>query len=282
VVSPVMLIAGAGRREARPASVRWTRARLCFRLFSQLGSARAARHGRGGVSPSRVIAAVCRASPGKAKAAADRVPSPDYIARCRRHLNREVDSCARAGHPAVCHWLSHSFSRTPSPLAQGRLPTGSARWPASSFDVIRCPHPSVSLSWHPHGSRQTLLGAGAQRDRGALGWRSLSDGRTVIERQRSLPTYPAHSGSLDPGVPGRKPTCHDVAPMMVADLTAGSSLFPTQPPAPSAAPSTIVRCASTSPRCCARPAPTSRRRGRDAHDGGPAPTFARLGQLRAG
>src|SRR5580698_7133657 len=87
LLSPVMLIGQApGVREGalgRPFA--WTAGKTLFTWFAQLGLPEADFRER------VYMAAVCRCFPGKAKSGGgDRVPSPEEIERCSRHLRREV------------------------------------------------------------------------------------------------------------------------------------------------------------------------------------------------
>src|SRR4051812_21308869 len=87
VVSPVMLIGQAPGVREGPAGkpFAWTAGKTMFGWFAGLGLSEAAFRER------VYMAAVCRCFPGKAaKGGGDRVPSADEVARCGRHLAREV------------------------------------------------------------------------------------------------------------------------------------------------------------------------------------------------
>ena len=86
VLSPVMLIGQAPGAHEGPAGkpFAWTAGKTMFRWFGELGVDEAAFRER------VYMAAVCRCFPGKAAKGGDRVPAPDEIERCSRHLAAEV------------------------------------------------------------------------------------------------------------------------------------------------------------------------------------------------
>ena len=86
VVSPVLLIGQAPGVREGPAGkpFAWTAGKTMFGWFASLGLTEEQFRDR------VYMAAVCRCFPGKAKGGGDRVPSPDEIARCSRHLTRDT------------------------------------------------------------------------------------------------------------------------------------------------------------------------------------------------
>src|SRR5512132_2039954 len=87
VMSPVMLIGQAPGVKEGPAGkpFAWTAGKTMFGWFASLGMTEEAFRER------VYMAAVCRCFPGKAtRGGGDRVPSTEEIARCSRHLVREV------------------------------------------------------------------------------------------------------------------------------------------------------------------------------------------------
>jgi uracil-DNA glycosylase len=98
---------------------------------------------------SRVyMSAVARCFPGKAKGGGDRKPDPDEIARCRTHLEREVEILSPklilpVGTLAIEQVLGHK-----GPLAQVVGVKLRARYHGALADIICLPHPSGASSWH--------------------------------------------------------------------------------------------------------------------------------------
>jgi uracil-DNA glycosylase len=156
VLSPVMLIGQApGDREGpagRPFA--WTAGKTMFGWFAGLGLDEAAFR-------SRVyMAAVCRCFPGKNPKGGDRVPAPDEIARCSRHLAAEVAILRPrlvipVGKLAIAQILPDAEQLADVVGAQHR-----ARFHDVEVDVIPLPHPSGASTWHRMEPGKTLLGRG--------------------------------------------------------------------------------------------------------------------------
>jgi uracil-DNA glycosylase len=94
------------------------------------------------------MSAVARCFPGKAKGGGDRKPDPDEIARCRTHLEREVEILSPklilpVGTLAIEQVLGHK-----GPLAQVVGVKLRARYHGALADIICLPHPSGASSWH--------------------------------------------------------------------------------------------------------------------------------------
>lgn len=169
VMSPVMLIGQAPGVREGPAGkpFAWTAGKTMFGWFSSLGlSEEAFRH--------RVyMAAVCRCFPGKAKGGGDRVPSPDEVARCRRHLAREVELLRPR---LVIPVGKLAISQLVPDVDQLAAIVGERRrgeLAGVGFDIIALPHPSGASTWHRMEPGKTLLA----RALGEIGrheaWKSL-------------------------------------------------------------------------------------------------------------
>jgi uracil-DNA glycosylase len=171
VASPVMLIGQAPGVREGPAGkpFAWTAGKTMFGWFAQLGMDEEAFRQR------VYMAAVCRCFPGKAKGGGDRVPSPDEIARCRRHLTREVELLRpRLVIPVGKLAIAQLFPDTES-LVQvvGRPRRGALA--GIEFDVIALPHPSGASTWHRMEPGKTLLAQALTEIAAHAAWRSLLD-----------------------------------------------------------------------------------------------------------
>jgi uracil-DNA glycosylase len=169
VVSPVMLIGQAPGVREGPAGkpFAWTAGKTMFGWFASLGMTEDEFRER------VFMAAVCRCFPGKAKGGGDRVPSADEIARCSRHLTREVELLRPrlvipVGKLAIAQILpdTNQLADVVGAPRRGELA-------GVAFDVIALPHPSGASTWHRMEPGKTLL----SRALGAIGrheaWRSL-------------------------------------------------------------------------------------------------------------
>ena len=172
VVSRVLLVGQApGPKEpaiGRPFA--WTAGKMLFKWTSQIGLDEEAFRAR------VYMAAVCRCFPGKAKGGGDRVPSPDEIARCRRHLTREVELLRpRLVIPVGKLAIAQLFPDAES-LAEvvGRPRRGALA--GVEFDVIALPHPSGASTWHRMEPGKTLLAQALTEIAAHAAWRSLLDG----------------------------------------------------------------------------------------------------------
>lgn len=156
VLSPVMLIGQAPGDKEGPAGrpFAWTAGKTLFRWFADLGLDEAAFRSR------IYMAAVCRCFPGKAAKGGDRVPAPDEIERCGRHLAAEVAILRPAlvipvGKLAIAQILPDADQ-----LADvvGRIHR--ARFHGVDLDVAPLPHPSGASTWHRMEPGKTLLARG--------------------------------------------------------------------------------------------------------------------------
>ncbi|MBI1842774.1 MAG: uracil-DNA glycosylase family protein [Verrucomicrobia bacterium] len=153
VVSRVILVGQApGDKEpklGRPFA--WTAGKTLFRWFDQaLGWSETE-------TRSRIyFAAVCRCFPGKKAAGGDRVPDPDEVENCSRHLGREIEILRPGlvipiGKLAISQFLP--ATRLDECIGKGF----SSSRAGVEFDVIPLPHPSGASPWHRMEPGKTLL-----------------------------------------------------------------------------------------------------------------------------
>jgi len=166
VMSPVMLIGQAPGVREGPAGkpFAWTAGKTLFAWFGELGLDEESFR-------SRVyMAAVCRCFPGKATGGGDRVPSPDEVARCSRHLHAEVNILRPrlvipVGKLAIAQlYLGARSESGPLHLRPdvaklidviGEQRRGEIA--GHACDVIALPHPSGASTWHRSEPGKTLL-----------------------------------------------------------------------------------------------------------------------------
>ena len=93
------------------------------------------------------IAAVIRCFPGKdAKSGGDRVPSPEEIARCGEHLDREI-ALLKPKLVIAVGTLASAALLGISQLKDAVGPLHRAKRNGRAFDVIVLPHPSGRSTW---------------------------------------------------------------------------------------------------------------------------------------
>jgi uracil-DNA glycosylase len=187
VVSPVMLIGQApGVREGpagRPFA--WTAGKTMFGWFASLGLDEA------GFRERVYMAAVCRCFPGKAKGGGgDRVPSANEVARCSRHLERELALLQPrlvipVGKLAIGQ-LVPDADQLAGIVGQPRR----GERAGVAFDIIALPHPSGASTWHRMEPGKTLLTRALAEIGRHEAWRSLleapglaSAARPAIQRR---------------------------------------------------------------------------------------------------
>lgn len=187
VVSPVMLIGQAPGVREGPAGkpFAWTAGKTLFRWFAPLGlNEDQFRH--------RVyMAAVCRCFPGKAKGGGDKVPAPDEIARCRRHLETEIRLLKPrlvipVGKLAI-EQLCADFTKLTEVIGIRR----SAAMAGHTFDVIALPHPSGASTWHRREPGKELLACALSLIADHPAWQAIVSGRKADShdaRGESAPT----------------------------------------------------------------------------------------------
>ena len=153
VMSPVMLVGQAPGTKEGPAGkpFAWTAGKTMFQWFSEIGL------GEEQFRARVYMAAVCRCFPGKAPGGGDRVPSPDEVERCSRHLRAEVKLLEpRLVIPVGKLAIEQLFPEVDK-LAEiiGTVRRGELA--SRSFDVIALPHPSGASTWHRTEPGKTLL-----------------------------------------------------------------------------------------------------------------------------
>jgi uracil-DNA glycosylase len=172
VESPVMLIGQAPGVREGPAGkpFAWTAGKTMFGWFAGLGLTEEAFRER------VYMAAVCRCFPGKAaKGGGDRVPSAVEVARCSRHLAREVELLRPelvipVGKLAIAQLFPEAAQLTE---VVGKPRRGELAGVA--FDVIALPHPSGASTWHRMEPGKTLLAQALRHIGKHEAWRSLVD-----------------------------------------------------------------------------------------------------------
>lgn len=170
VMSPVMLIGQAPGVREGPAGkpFAWTAGKTLFGWFAELGLDEESFR-------SRVyMAAVCRCFPGKATSGGgDRVPAPDEVQRCSKHLHAEVKLLAPAlvipvGKLAIAQ-LFPAVDKLTEVIGETRRGELAGR----AFDVIALPHPSGASTWHRTEPGKTLLARALAKIGKHAAWRSL-------------------------------------------------------------------------------------------------------------
>ena len=174
VLSPVMLIGQApGIKEGpmgRPFA--WTAGKTLFNWFGSLGMSEAEFRNR------VYMAAVCRCFPGKAEAGGDRVPAPDEIARCSRHLVAEArilrpQLVIPVGKLAIAQLIE--FDKLTEVVGTKRR----AALDGVEFDMIALPHPSGASTWHRTEPGKSLLAEALAMIAGHPAWRSIMPDQRV-------------------------------------------------------------------------------------------------------
>jgi uracil-DNA glycosylase len=154
VLSPVMLIGQAPGTREGPAGkpFAWTAGKTMFGWFETLGVDEE-------TFRSRVyMAAVCRCFPGKdPKGSGDRVPAPDEIAHCSKHLASEVrllrpHLVVPVGKLAIAQVLPEAGQLVDVVGKKHRV-----TFHGVELDVVPLPHPSGASTWHRTEPGKTLL-----------------------------------------------------------------------------------------------------------------------------
>ena len=169
VLSPVMLIGQAPGDKEGPAGrpFAWTAGKTMFGWFAGLGL------DEGAFRRLVYMAAVCRCFPGKNPKGGDRVPAPDEIERCGRHLATELELLRPrlvlpVGKLAIAQVLPEAQQLADVVGAQHR-----ARYHGVDVDVIPLPHPSGASTWHRTEPGKTLLAQGLALVKRHPAWREL-------------------------------------------------------------------------------------------------------------
>jgi uracil-DNA glycosylase len=170
VLSPVMLIGQAPGTREGPAGkpFAWTAGKTMFGWFESLGMDEESFR-------SRVyMAAVCRCFPGKdPKGSGDRVPGPEEIAHCGKHLAAEVKVLQPrlvipVGKLAIAQMLPEAKQLVDVIGKKHRV-----TFHGVELDVVPLPHPSGASTWHRTEPGKTLL-ARALKTLGAHeAWKSI-------------------------------------------------------------------------------------------------------------
>jgi uracil-DNA glycosylase len=170
VVSPVMLIGQAPGVKEGPAGkpFAWTAGKTLFGWFASLGV------GEDDFRARVYMAAVCRCFPGKGKGGGDRVPSPDEIAKCSRHLAAEIKILKPrlvipVGKLAIAQ-LYPDVDKLTDVIGHARR----GALAGHEFDVIALPHPSGASTWHRTEPGKTLLADALKLLGRHEAWRSLA------------------------------------------------------------------------------------------------------------
>jgi uracil-DNA glycosylase len=170
VASKVILVGQApGDKEpklGRPFA--WTAGKTLFKWF----------HGALGWTEEDVrdrvyFAAVCRCFPGKAEKGGDRVPSPEEIEKCSRHIAAEVkilkpDLVIPVGKLAIAQ-LYPDLDKLTEIIGEQRRGTVAGH----TCDVIALPHPSGASTWHRTEPGKTLLAQALAKIARHPAWKSL-------------------------------------------------------------------------------------------------------------
>jgi uracil-DNA glycosylase len=176
LMSPVMLIGQAPGTHEGPAGkpFAWTAGKTLFAWFSQIGLSEDAFRAR------IYMAAVCRCFPGKAPGGGDRVPSPDEIERCSRHLHTELALLRpRLVIPVGKLAIEQLFPGTDKLVEV----VGDARrceLAGIAFDTIALPHPSGASTWHRTEPGKSLLARALAAIGAHDAWREVAS--THVER----------------------------------------------------------------------------------------------------
>ena len=176
VVSPVMLIGQAPGDKEGPAGkpFAWTAGKTMFGWFGGLGVTEA--------DFRRLVymAAVCRCFPGKNPKGGDRVPAPDEIARCSRHLAAEVALVRPrliipVGKLAIAQILPEADQ-----LVDVVGTIHGARFHGRDVDVAPLPHPSGASTWHRMEPGKSLLARGLAAIAKHPAWREVVASRGKV------------------------------------------------------------------------------------------------------
>lgn len=180
VASPVMLIGQAPGVREGPAGkpFAWTAGKTMFGWFASLGLTEDAFRQR------VYMAAVCRCFPGKAKGGGDRVPSTDEVARCSRHLAREIALLRPrlvipVGKLAIAQFAPEADQLATIVGRRRRIERAGVE-----IDLIALPHPSGASTWHRMEPGKTLLAKALAEIGRHEAWKSLLDAGDLASTAR--------------------------------------------------------------------------------------------------
>lgn len=187
VVSPVMLIGQAPGDKEGPAGkpFAWTAGKTMFQWFASIGLTEEQFRAR------VYMAAVCRCFPGKAEKGGDRVPSPEEIERCSRHMAAEVTILRPklvipVGKLAIAQLVGPDEAKD----LQLKDIVGVTRritLAGHALDMIPLPHPSGASTWHRTEPGKTLLVKGLALIAQHPAWQSLAGSRGESEYALASP-----------------------------------------------------------------------------------------------
>lgn len=178
VMSPVMLIGQAPGVKEGPAGkpFAWTAGKTMFGWFAEVGLDEEQFR-------SRVyMAAVCRCFPGKAPGGTgDRVPSPDEVKQCSKHLHAELRILRPrlvipVGKLAIAQ-LYPDIDKLTEIIGEQRQ--GSLA--GHTFDVIALPHPSGASTWHRTEPGKSLLAQALGRISKHEAWREIASAAAAAQ-----------------------------------------------------------------------------------------------------
>jgi uracil-DNA glycosylase len=186
VVSPVMLIGQAPGVREGPAGkpFAWTAGKTMFGWFASLGLPEEAF--RQGV----YMAAVCRCFPGKAPKGGDRVPSDEEVARCSRHLHRELQLLRPRLVIPVGKLAIAQVAPAVDQLAEIVGTRQRGELAGVAFDIIALPHPSGASTWHRMEPGKTLLTRALAEIARHEAWRAVL---AATDLSTTPPTTEVHS-----------------------------------------------------------------------------------------
>ena len=177
VMSPVMLVGQAPGDKEGPAGkpFAWTAGKTMFQWFASLGMSEEQFRAR------VYMAAVCRCFPGKAEKGGDRVPAPDEIERCSRHMASEIrilrpQLVIPVGKLAIAQLVGPDAAKD----LQLKDIVGTIQrvtLAGHELDMIALPHPSGASTWHRTEPGKTLLVRGLALIAQHGAWQSLLDPR---------------------------------------------------------------------------------------------------------
>jgi len=180
VVSPVMLIGQAPGVKEGPAGkpFAWTAGKTLFSWFQSIGIS------EDDFRQLVYMAAVCRCFPGKGTGGGDRVPSPDEIQRCSRHLATEVRLIKPRLVIAVGKLAIAQLFPDVDKLTEiiGTKKRGALA--GHELDVIALPHPSGASTWHRTEPGKTLLGRALAMISKHEAWRELIAAKSSLDPAR--------------------------------------------------------------------------------------------------
>ncbi len=190
VVSPVMLVGQAPGDKEGPAGkpFAWTAGKTMFGWFASLGPASLTEE----QFRTRVyMAAVCRCFPGKAEKGGDRVPAPEEIERCSRHMASEI----RILQPQLVIPVGKlAIAQIVGPVAAKDLQLKDivgtqhrVTIAGHALDMIALPHPSGASTWHRTEPGKTLLARGLALLAQHPAWTSLLSPREAFAPSATAP-----------------------------------------------------------------------------------------------